>query len=212
MSRATRHYRRWERQTAERAWRDARELALDLYYGQASTIGPYGIGVALEPGEIIYRQVWAQYSTLGATPDLIDGRGRLCLGTPVWRTWGWCDTLISSHRLVTRLAGDSERLGSNWWTAIGGVQVDLERQTVAMDDRTSSWRGVYAGPATPIIAVAAIERIHGPAALVEHPALGLLRRITRNETARTQEARALSRRALPTPPDGQSSKCERQLL
>jgi hypothetical protein len=176
MSRASRRYRRWERQTAERARDDARQLALDLYYGDASTIRPYGIGVALEPGELIYRQLWARYSTLGATPDLIDGRGGLRLGSPLWRTWGWCDTLITSHRLVTRLAGDSGRLGSNWWTAIGGVEVDLEGQTVAMDDRISEWRGVYAGPAIPIIAVAAIERIHGPAALLEHPALTVLRR------------------------------------
>jgi hypothetical protein len=58
MSRATRRYGRWERQTAETAWDDARQLALvDLYHGQASTISPYRIGVALEPGELIYRQV-----------------------------------------------------------------------------------------------------------------------------------------------------------
>jgi hypothetical protein len=181
MSRATRRYRRWERQTAQLALDDARQLALDLYNRRPSAITPYGIGVALEPGELIYRQVWAQYSTLGASPDLIDGRGRLRLGSALWRHWGWCDTLITSHRLVTRLVGDNGRLGSNWWAAIGGVQVDLERQTVTMDDRASGWRGVYSGPAAPIVAVAAIERVHGPAALVEHHALVLLRRATRSE-------------------------------
>jgi hypothetical protein len=176
MSRGAHRYRRWERQTAERAWDDARQLALDLYHSTPSSITPYGIGVVLEPGELIYRQVWARYSTLGATPDVIDGRGRLHLGSPLWRNWGWCDTLITSHRLVTRLAGDSGRLGSNWWTAIAGVQVDLEHQTVAMDDDLNKWRGIYAGPATPIMAVATIERIYGPTALLEHPGLLLLRR------------------------------------
>jgi hypothetical protein len=176
MSRATRRYRRWERQTAERAWDDARQLALDLYHDRPSPIGPFAIGVALEPGELIYRQVWAHYSTLGATPDLVDGRGRLRLSSPLWRNWGWCDTLITSQRLVTRLAGDSGRLISNWWAGIGGVQVDLEHRTVTMDDRSSKWRGFYAGPAAPVIAVAAIERVHGPTALVQHPALTALRR------------------------------------
>jgi hypothetical protein len=175
MSRATRRYRKWERHTREQAWDDARQLALDLYHRRPSLLTPYGIGVALEPSELIYRQVQARYSTLGATPDLIDERSRLRSGSPLWRDWEWCDTLITSHRLVTRLANDSGRLISNWWTAIGGVQVDLEHQTVTMDDRTSEWRGAYAGPATPIIAVAAIERIHGPEALIDHPGLASLR-------------------------------------
>jgi hypothetical protein len=82
---------------------------------------------------------------------------------------------MTSHRLVTRLTGDSGRLISNWWRAIAGVQIDLERQTLTMDDYRSEWRGLYAGPATPIIAVAAIERIYGPAALLEHPGLVSLR-------------------------------------
>ena len=59
--------------------------------------------------------------------------------------------LVTSYRLVTRLAGDSGRLSCNWWAAIAGVQVDLERRTATMDDRTSEWRGVYAGPVAPIM-------------------------------------------------------------
>lgn len=176
MSRQTRRYRRWERQTAEWAWDDARQLALDLYHLQPSPISPYGIGIALQAGEVIYRRVWARYSTLGTTPDLVDGRGRLLLGSPIWRDWGWCDTLVTSHRLVTLLAGDSGRLVSNWWTSIAGVEVNLEQETVTMDDRASEWRGAYAGPTAPIIAVAAIEWLYGPAALVDHPDLASLRR------------------------------------
>lgn len=195
MSRQARRYRRWERRTAERSWDDAGQLALDLYHRDPGGITPYMIGAALETGELIYRQVWSRYSTLGTTPDLIDRRGRLRLGMPIWRDWGWCDTLVTSHRLATRLTGDSGRLISNWWTSIAGVQVDLERQTVTMDDRTGQWRGVYAGPAVPIIAVAAIERIHGPASLADHPDLAPLRRgsSTDHRSSRVEAEIALPR-------------------
>jgi hypothetical protein len=70
---------------------------------------------------------------------------------------------------------DRGRLICNWWRAIAGVQVDLEHQNVEMDDRMSEWRGVYGAPATPIIAVAPIECIHGPLVLAEHQGLALLR-------------------------------------
>ena len=68
---------------------------------------------------------------------------------------------------------------------MAGAQVDLERQTVIMDDRAGQWRGLYAGPAAPIIAVAVIERIHGPAALVDYPDLALLRRGSSTNPGRT---------------------------
>jgi hypothetical protein len=77
--------------------------------------------------------------------------------------------------LATRLAADGSRLVSNWWASIAGVQVDLAADIVVLDDRASSWRGAYGGPAAAIVAVAAVERVHGSAALVQHPALGLLR-------------------------------------
>jgi hypothetical protein len=77
--------------------------------------------------------------------------------------------------LATRLAADGSRPVSNWWASIAGVQVDLAADIVVLDDPASSWRGAYGGPATAIVAVAAVERVHGPAALVHHPALGLLR-------------------------------------
>ena len=58
---------------------------------------------------------------------------------------------------------------------MAGVQVDLSHDAVALDDRASEWRGLYGGPAAAIIAVAAIERIHSPAALLDHPGLTRLR-------------------------------------
>jgi hypothetical protein len=175
MSRAVRRYRKWEREALEISWEDARRLALDLYHGRPGPLGPYEIGLALEPGEVLYRQVWAPYWTLGTPTELVDGYGRVKVVPPAWRAWGWCHTVITSQRLATRLAADGGRLVSNWWPSIAGVQVDLGCHLVALDDRAGSWRGAYGGPAAAIMAVAAIERVHGPAALVHHPALAPLR-------------------------------------
>ena len=98
-----------------------------------------------------------------------------------WRDCGWCQTVVTSHRLATRLAADGCRLVSNWWTSIAGVQVDLVRDVVALDDRASSWRGAYGGRAAALVAVAAVERVYGPAALIDHPALRPVRDLAGRE-------------------------------
>jgi hypothetical protein len=77
VSRAARRYRKWERGARQAAWQDARSLTLDLYHGRAGPLGPYEIGLALEPGEVLYRQVWARYWALGTTTELVDGYGRV---------------------------------------------------------------------------------------------------------------------------------------
>ena len=174
MSRTSRQFRRWEEQTRKHASEDARQFALDLYWGQPRPVDPYRFGIALEAGEQLYRCVWARYSTLARTPDLLDPRGRLRHGAPYWQDWGWCQTLVTSHRLASRLAGDGDRLISNWWTAIAGVQVDPDQEVATLDDHAGDWRGLYTGPAVPVISVAAIERVHGSAALANHPALACL--------------------------------------
>jgi hypothetical protein len=175
VSRAARRYKKWERDTRNSAWEESRLLALDLYCGQVGPVNAYGVGVALEPGEVLYRQIWARYWTLGEPLDLVNGSGGFRFVPSVWRDWGWCLTVLTSHRLVTRLGADGGRLISNWWASIGGVQVDLSRDLVTLDDRTSSWRGAYGGPAVAIVSVGAISAVHGVAALVEHPALAPLR-------------------------------------
>ena len=182
MSRAARRYRKWERGTRAWAWESGRELALDLYHCRARAINPYDIGVALEPGEVLYRQVWARYWTLGQPTELVSSSGRVQHVPSSWRDWGWCQTLLTSHRLLTRLTADGGRLISNWWTSIGGVQVDLQRDLVTLDDRTSNWRGAYGGPAVAIISVGAVSAVHGLTALVDHPALEPLR----NELSRLE--------------------------
>ena len=83
---------------------------------------------------------------LGRPTELVDGFGRVQHGTVALCDWGWCQTLLPSHRLLTRLAADGGWLISNWWASIGGVQVDLQRDLVILDDRTSNWRGAYGGP------------------------------------------------------------------
>jgi hypothetical protein len=175
MSRALRRYRRWERQARKDATEDARQLALELYEGRPGPASPYGIGVVLEPGEVVFRQVWARYATLVSTPDLYDTSGGVRPGSPSWREWGWGLTLVTSDRLVARLGGDGGRLVSVWWSGVGGLQVDLAKESVVMDASNGDWRGRYGGPLAPVLAVAAVERVYGAAALLDHPGLAPLR-------------------------------------
>ena len=127
MSRAARRYKRWERDTRAGAWESARELALDLYYCRARAINLYGIGVALEPGEVPYRELWARYWTLGNPTALVDGFGRVQHVASFWRDWGLCPVLLTSHRLLARLAamaGGSSQIGGRApevyrWTCSG---------------------------------------------------------------------------------------------
>jgi hypothetical protein len=55
---------------------------LDLHHGRAGPLGPYEIGLALEPGEVLFRQVWARYWTLGTTTEMVDGYGRVRVVPP----------------------------------------------------------------------------------------------------------------------------------
>jgi hypothetical protein len=171
MSRGSRRFRKWERLTRQHAWHDARQFTMDLYWGQPRPMDPYDIGVALQPAELLYRLVWLHYSTLARTNDSVDARGCLLPGTSYWRDWGWCQTLITSHRLATRLAADGCRLVSNWWSAVAGVQIDLSRDAVLLDDGAGEWRGRYAGSGVAVVGVAAVERVYGPEALHNHPGL-----------------------------------------
>lgn len=175
MSRAARRYRKWERGTRAWAWESSRELALDLYHGRARAINPYDIGAALEPGEVLYRQVWARYWTLGQPTELVSSSGRVQHVPSSWRYWGWCQILLTSHRLLTRLTADGGRLISNWWASIGGVQANLQRDFVTLDDRTTNWRRGVRRTRCRHILVGAVSAVHGLAALVDHTALQSLR-------------------------------------
>jgi hypothetical protein len=163
VSRAVRRYQKWEREARESAYDDACGLALDLYHGRAGPLGPYEIGPALKTGEVLYRQIWARYWALGMTTELMDGHGRVRLVPPAWRDWGWCQTVITSQRLATRLTTDGGRLVSSWWANIAGAQVDLGRDFVTLDDRASGWNGAYgalrpsSSPWSPLSASTALQ-------------------------------------------------------
>jgi hypothetical protein len=88
---------------------------------------------------------------------------------PPIRPW-----LITNHRIVGRLGDD--RLYGWRWQQFTGCRVDLQpaREFVALDIGDSiplAW----VGPAVAPLAVAAIFRLYGPAALPDHSGLGPLR-------------------------------------
>ena len=122
VSRAARRYKKWERDTRKSAWEEARQLALDLYYGHAGPVNPYGIGMALEPGEVMYRQMWARYWTLGQPLDLVNGYAEVRFVPSSWRDWGWCLTVLTSHRTrhsawSRRRAADIQLVAQYWGRA-----------------------------------------------------------------------------------------------
>jgi hypothetical protein len=59
--------------------------------------------------------------------------------------------------------------GWAWASTAAGVHVHVAR------DGVGEWRGLYRGPATAIIAVAAIEHLYGSRALSEYPGLQSMR-------------------------------------
>jgi hypothetical protein len=82
--------------------------------------------------------------------------------------------LVTSNRVAGRLQPDILR----WWEwdQVIGVQVDLTlgRERVCLDIDGS--KPVYFdGPGVAPLAVAAVYRLHGPLAVIEHPALAVLR-------------------------------------
>jgi hypothetical protein len=94
-------------------------------------------------------------------------------GHPVLQTGPW---LVTSQRVAGRLQPDILR----WWTwdQVIGVQVDLTlgRERVCLDIDGS--KPVYFdGPGVAPLAVAAVYRLHGPLAVIEHPGLAPLRAV-----------------------------------
>lgn len=152
---------RWEYEAREWAHQTARDLVMSMINGQPSPATPYGIGVVLDPGE----QVWAecpvrfiQENPSAAGPFL-----------PPIRPW-----LVTSNRIVGRL-GDDRLYGWRWESA-RGCRVDLSAvpEFVTLDTHDGS-RLDWIGPGVAPVAVAAIYRLHGRQALVDHPGLAAIR-------------------------------------
>jgi hypothetical protein len=141
------------------AYHDARSLALELARGvPLAGFDPMNAGVVLKPGETVYRQVplWIRVQQ--------DGR---------WAEASYAHVLVSDLRLLCRFATGGISL--LWWNGVVAIDVDLTMEQVVIDygdGQPVSLSGPWVAPA----AVAGIAAIYGAQALVDHPALTLLRR------------------------------------
>jgi hypothetical protein len=141
------------------AFHDARALALELARGVPfARFDPMTAGVVLQPGETIYRQVplWIRVQQQGC-----------------WAEASYADVLVSDMRLLCRFATGGISL--LWWNGVVAMDVDLTREHLVIDygdGQPVSLSGPWVAPA----AVAGVAAVYGAQALVDHPALTLLRR------------------------------------
>jgi hypothetical protein len=142
----------------------ARSLALAMYHNRAQPVTPYQVGVVLESYERPLIEIPARL--LNEMPPMNEAPAAW---SPPVRPW-----LITDNRLVGRLA-DDKLYGWRWQHLTGcrvGLQFGLE--VVTLD----TWDGIplaWAGPAVAPLAVAAIYKLYGPTALLDHPGLAPLR-------------------------------------
>ncbi|MEP7193581.1 MAG: hypothetical protein ABI903_12020 [Actinomycetota bacterium] len=140
------------------AFADARNLALELAgINTPFTIDAMAAGLVLERGEFGRRmaELWLRMR-LGGT----------------WSQPGWSQVLITDRRLLVRL--DTGELISLWWGSLVGFEADLHRSHVVLDFGDGRPRSL-SGPAVALVAVAGVDRLYGPEALLVHPALAPLR-------------------------------------
>jgi hypothetical protein len=165
ISKHKRELARWETATRQWAADAGRSLALNIHHDQPVPVRPYTVGLVLWEGE----QPWVEVPvTCSADIAVPVGSGR-----SVFRIGPW---LITSQRVAGRLQPDILR----WWTwdQLIGVQVNLTpgRERVCLDLDES--KPVYFdGPGVAPLAVAAVYRLHGPMAVIEHPGLAPLRAV-----------------------------------
>lgn len=159
---------RWEADIRTWALHAARDLAMALYYDRDTGSRPFRVGVVLDADE----GVWVE-TPLCFSPDVptttVHGKRVPTLRPPERRPW-----LVTNHRVVARLGDD--RLHGWRWEHIVGCRVDLTpgRELVALDldcQTPLHWSGAGVAP----LAVAAVYRLHGPLAIIEHPGLALIR-------------------------------------
>lgn len=146
---------RWE--DATRAWgeRAARDLVLAICTGARPIAHHYQLGVVLQT----YEQPWLEFPA--TFPDEIPPGLRNC--EPPVRPW-----LVTSNRIVGRIGDD--RLYSAPWDDVAGCVINLEPpgEGVALD-LASGGRPIWIGPGVTPLAVAAVARLYGVDALLDHP-------------------------------------------
>jgi hypothetical protein len=99
------------------AYHDARALAIELARGEPTArFDPMTVGVVLQPGETVYRQVpiWIR----------VQNEGR-------WADASFAAVLVSDMRLLCRFA--TGRLSSLWWSGVVGLNVDLAAEHIVLD-------------------------------------------------------------------------------
>lgn len=152
---------RWENDTRQWALQTACDLVLSMVSGQPTPATPYGIGAVLDPGE----QVWAECPARFLQEVLPGGAPTL----PPVRPW-----LVTSDRIVGRLGDD--RLYGWRWEHTRGCRLDLsESQEFVALDLDDGCRLDWTGPGVAPLAVAAVYRLHGHRALVDHLGLAAIR-------------------------------------
>ena len=140
------------------AYHDARALAIELARGVPSTrFNPMTAGVVLQPGETVYRQlrIWIRVQQDG-----------------YWAEASYTDVIVTDQRLLCRFA--TGHLASLWWTGVVGLNVDLAAEHIVLDFGDGQPVGL-SGAQVAVVAVSAIASMYGTQALVDHPALALLR-------------------------------------
>ena len=152
---------RWENDTRQWAHQTARDLVMAMVSGHPTPATPYGLGVVLDPGE----RVWAE-CPIRFLQEVLPADER---SLPPIRPW-----LVTSDRIVGRLGDD--RLYGWRWEHMRGCRVDLAKsyESVILDPNDGSrldWSGSGVAP----LAVAAVYRLHGQQALVDHPGLKAIR-------------------------------------
>jgi hypothetical protein len=155
----------WEADIRAWATNTARELALALYHQHDTTARPFRTGVVLDPGE----RVWAE-TPLYFSGDIPPRRVQTRIAEPARpRLW-----LVTDCRVIARL-GD-ERLHGWRWEHVVGCRVNLTpaQETVALDIDAKRPL-IWSGPAVAPLAIAAVFRLYGPHAMIEHPGLAFLR-------------------------------------
>jgi hypothetical protein len=141
------------------AYHDARALAIELARGVPSArFDPMNAGVVRQPGETVYRQVplWIRVQQ--------DGR---------WAEASYADVLVTDRRLLCRFATGGISL--LWWNGVVAMDIDLTMEHFVIDYGDGQPIGL-SGPWVVPAAVAGVAAIYGAQALVDHPALTLLRR------------------------------------
>lgn len=137
---------------------DARSLAIEIGRGQPDTnFDAMAAGIVLSEGEIAYRlvPVWL-----------------IAFDHGHWAPPSTAQVIVTDQRLICRLA--TAQLASLPWCGLIGLQVDLARARVTLDD-ADGIPIMICGAAAPTIAVSAVAFTYGARTLLTHPALAPVR-------------------------------------